>query len=153
MAEPPQRRRILPPVYFLCALAAMVLLDRFLPLATLIEPPLTYLGWLPFGLAVAVALAVNWQFKKAGTPIKPFQVSTALVTTGPFAYSRNPIYLGMIVGLLGIFVVLGSLSPLFVVPLFAYLIRTRFIAVEEPMLEQAFGAAYADYKSRVRRWL
>lgn len=153
MPEAPRKHPVLPPVYFLGALIAMVLLDRLLPLATLIEPPLTYLGWLPFAAAIAVALAVNWQFKRAGTPIKPFQDSTALVTGGPFACSRNPIYLAMIVGLLGIFVVLGSLSPLLVVPPFAYILRTRFVAVEERMLEEAFGAAYADYKRRVRRWL
>jgi protein-S-isoprenylcysteine O-methyltransferase Ste14 len=149
----PAKHPVLPPFYFLGAIVLMVALDRFLPIVTLIEPPITYLGWVLFGLGIAVALAVNWRFKRAGTPIRPFEESTALVTDGPFAFSRNPIYLGAVVGLLGIFVVLGSLSPLAVVPPFVYIIRTRFIAVEERMLEAAFGEAYRDYMKRVRRWI
>jgi protein-S-isoprenylcysteine O-methyltransferase Ste14 len=149
----PSKHPILPPIYFFGAIALMVALDRFVPVMTLIEPPITYLGWVPFGLALAVALAVNWRFKRAGTTIKPFQDSSALVTDGPFAFSRNPIYLSAVVGLLGIFVVLGSLSPLVTIPPFVYIIRTRFIAVEERMLEETFGDAYRDYMKRVRRWI
>ena len=155
MAAPdkPAKHPIFPPFYFLGAVALMLALDHFLPVLVLFEPPVTYLGWLPFGLAVAVALAVNGRFKRAGTTIKPFETSHALVTDGVFAFSRNPIYLGMTVGLLGLFLALGSLSPLAVVPPFVYVIRTRFIAVEEQMLEAAFGEAYRDYRARVRRWL
>ncbi len=155
MAKPgqPPKHPVLPPFYFLGAIALMVALDRFVPVVTLIEPPITYLGWIPFGLALAMAFSVNWRFKRAGTTIKPFADSSALVTDGPFAFSRNPIYLSAVVGLLGIFVVLGSLSPLVVIPPFIAIIRTRFIAVEERMLEEAFGDAYRDYMKRVRRWI
>ncbi len=149
----PPKHPVLPPFYFLGAIALMVALDRFVPVVTLIEPPITYLGWIPFGLALAMAFSVNWRFKRAGTTIKPFADSSALVTDGPFAFSRNPIYLSAVVGLLGIFVVLGSLSPLVVIPPFIAIIRTRFIAVEERMLEEAFGDAYRDYMKRVRRWI
>jgi protein-S-isoprenylcysteine O-methyltransferase Ste14 len=149
----PPKRRILPPIYFFGAIVLMVALDRLLPLMTLIQPPVTYLGWLLLALAVAVALAVDRQFKRTGTTIKPFERSNALVTDGLFAFSRNPIYLGMVVGLVGTFVGLGSLSPLVIIPPFVYIIRTRFIAVEERMLEDAFGEAYRDYRNRVRRWL
>lgn len=149
----PPKRRILPPIYFFGAIGLMVALDRLLPLMTLIQPPVTYLGWLLLALAVAVALAVHRQFKRAGTTIKPFGRSNALVTDGLFAFSRNPIYLGMVMGLVGTFVGLGSLSPLVIIPPFVYIIRTRFIAVEERMLEDVFGEAYRDYRNRVRRWL
>ena len=147
------KHRVLPPVYFAVAITVMVALDRYLPLVDLIEPPFSYLGWLLFFLAIAVTLAVAAQFKRAGTAIKPFEDPSALVTDGLFAYSRNPIYLAMAVGLFGIFVALGSLSPLVMIPPFVYIIQTRFIAVEERMLEAAFGDAYRDYTKRVRRWI
>ncbi len=149
----PPKHPVLPPFYFLGAIALMVALDRFVAVVTLIEPPITYLGWIPFGLALAMAFSVNWRFKRPGTTIKPFADSSALVTDGPFAFSRNPIYLSAVVGLLGIFVVLGSLSPLAVIPPFVTIIRVRFIAVEQRMLEAAFGDAYRDYTKRVRRWI
>ena len=149
----PPRRRMLPPIYFFGAIALMVALDRFLPLVTLIEPPLVYLGWLLVALAIAVILAVDRRFKRAGTTIKPFERSTALVTDGPFAFGRNPIYLSMVVALVGVFLALGSLTPLAVIPPFVYIIRSRFIAAEERMLEEAFGESYRAYRNRVRRWL
>lgn len=152
-AGQPSKHPVLPPIYFFGAIALMVALDRFLPLITLIAPPVTYLGWVLFALAFAAVLAVNQQFKRAGTTIKPFEASSALVTGGLFAFSRNPIYVGMVAALLGIFVALGSLSPFVIIPPFIYIIRTRFIAVEERMLEAAFGEAYRDYAKRVRRWL
>ena len=93
------------------------------------------------------------QFDRAGTTIKPFETSSALVTRGVFSFSRNPIYVSMMLGLVGFFVVLGSLAPLVVVPAFFLIIRSGFVAVEEAMLEETFGDAYRDYKSRVRRWL
>ena len=145
--------RALPPVYLLAALIAMEVLHEFAPGARLIRPPFTYLGWIPFAAGVAAAVAVKLRFDRVGTPIKPFETSKHLVTGGLFAYSRNPVYVGMILGLAGIVVILGTLTPALVVPAFAYAIRTRFIAVEERMLEDRFADAYRDYTSRVRRWI
>ena len=59
----------------------------------------------------------------------------------------------MVAALVGIFLALGSLTPLAIIPPFVYIIRTRFIAAEERMLEDAFGGAYRDYRKRVRRWI
>ncbi len=145
--------RVLPPVFLLAALIAMGALHELAPGTRLIWPPYTYLGWLPFGAGVAAAVAVKRRFDRAGTPIKPYEVSEHLVTDGLFSFSRNPVYLGMIAGLAGIVVVLGTLTPALVVPAFAYLIRTRFIALEERMLEDRFGDAYRDDSKRVRRWI
>jgi protein-S-isoprenylcysteine O-methyltransferase Ste14 len=150
--EPP-KRRVLPPVYFFACIAVMVALDSYLPGAALIEPPLTHFGWIPFAAGFLVALTIKRRFDRDDTPLRPGEESTALVTDGLFAHSRNPIYLAMIAGLLGIGVVLGTLVPFAMVPLFAIIIRLRFIPMEEEMLEDAFGDEYRAYKSRVRRWL
>lgn len=146
-------RRILPPVFFLAALVAMGALHELAPGTRLIWPPYTYLGWIAFAAGVIAAVAVKRRFDRAGISIKPNQVPEHLVTDGLFAYSRNPVYASMILGLAGIFVVLGTLTPALVVPVFAYLISVRFIALEERLLEDRFGDAYRDYAGRVRRWI
>jgi protein-S-isoprenylcysteine O-methyltransferase Ste14 len=106
-------------------------------------------------LALGAAL-VLWPaglFNRAGTTIRPFERSSALVVSGPYRLSRNPIYLGMATMLAGVGVLAGSLTPFLVVPAFMGLIEMRFIRKEEAMLQEAFGAEYAAYRARVRRWI
>jgi len=92
-------------------------------------------------------------FAKAGTTIKPFEASTKMIVGGPYRWSRNPIYLGMVIILLGIGFTLGTLTPFAILPLFVWLIQKNVIAHEEAMLDKSFGPAYAEYKKRIRRWL
>ena len=92
-------------------------------------------------------------FQKAGTNVVPYRPATALVTDGPYRFSRNPMYVGFAITYLGL--ALGLQSPIAV----AFLLPCLFvmswgvIAREERYLEAKFGRAYTDYKSRVRRWL
>ena len=92
-------------------------------------------------------------FSRAGTTIKPFEESSALVTHGPYYFSRNPIYIGLVFALIGVGLAMGTIAPFAVVPIFIWLIHRRFILPEEAMLERTFGAAYAEYERQVRRWL
>jgi protein-S-isoprenylcysteine O-methyltransferase Ste14 len=62
-------------------------------------------------------------------------------------------YLGFVLVLIGIAVLLGSLTPWFIVPLFAVLMDRVFISVEEQMLQARFGQAWSEYKAQVRRWI
>ena len=106
---------------------------------------------------MVVALTVNiycaWQFHRRQTTVIPFRESTTLLTEGLYRYSRNPIYMSMVVLLIGLAIALGTLSPWLVPPAFAGLIDVKFIRREEVMLEEAFGAIYRRYCERVRRWL
>jgi protein-S-isoprenylcysteine O-methyltransferase Ste14 len=146
-------RKILPPVYFLAAVLLMVGLNYFVPLQTILNAPITYLGIgiIAFGLFIIMWPAVT--FGKVGTPIKPFEGSTHLVTNGMYRITRNPMYLGMVVVLLGIAVLFGNTSPFLVAPMFGWLIQTKFVKLEEALLEKTFGDEYFRYKQRVRRWL
>jgi protein-S-isoprenylcysteine O-methyltransferase Ste14 len=92
-------------------------------------------------------------FRKAGTPVIPFETSTALVLGGLYRFTRNPMYLGMTIALLGAAVLFGTLGAFLPLPLFVWVIQTRFIAGEERFLEEIFGQQYLAYKRRVRRWL
>ena len=85
--------------------------------------------------------------------IKPFKRSSVLVTTGPYRYSRNPMYLGLVLILIGIAILQGSISPVLVIPVFIWLITNNIIKKEEKMLEETFGDAYLEYKKQVRRWI
>ena len=105
------------------------------------------------GAGIIINLWADKLFKKRGTSVKPFEISTTLVTSGPFAFSRHPMYLGMLLILAGVGLCFGSLSPWFVVPIFVWQITRRFVRPEEGKLEGTFGETYLEYKRKVRRWL
>ncbi|MBN1890783.1 MAG: isoprenylcysteine carboxylmethyltransferase family protein [Thermoflexales bacterium] len=84
---------------------------------------------------------------------KPFHASMALITDGAFRITRNPMYLGFVLALIGAALLLGSLTVWIIVPLFAVLMDRLFITSEERMLKSAFGQAWLEYKARVRRWI
>jgi len=153
MTEAQTPKRIYPPVYFGAAVLLMIGLHLAAPFTRLSNAPLRYLGLIPMVLGSWLVIWVNTMFRRAGTTIKPFQESSALVESGPFRFTRNPIYLGMVVFLLGHAIFLGSLAPFLVIPIFAVLIDRRFIRAEEAMLAERFGAQFDSYTRRVRRWV
>ena len=120
----------------------------------------------PFGvrLGVALALVVIGQcisisgmvsFRRAKTtmnPIKPGAASS-LVSSGVYRFTRNPMYLGLSVTLLGWAMFLANPLALLAVPLFVLYINRFQINPEERVLSSLFGAEYAAYKEKVRRWL
>ena len=150
---PPRPRRVLPPVYFFLTIVVMILLHELWPIARWLERPWTWLGILPVVLGVGVAVAGRLLFHRHDTTVKPGEVSSALVTGGPFRMTRNPMYFGMMATVLGVAVMCGTVSPLLPLPLFWWIIDRRFVRMEEAMLENTFGESYVAYKRRVRRWL
>ncbi len=142
-----------PPAYFLTALLAMIALHFLMPISAIIPTPWTSLGTLPLTAGVVISVIADRAFKRAGTTVRPFEVSTVLITSGPFQMSRNPMYLGFVLVLCGVAVLLGNLSPFAVIAVFSMLIRRKFIAAEERMLADQFGAAWRDYAARTGRWI
>ncbi len=106
-------------------------------------------------LGAAVALIAAWQFRSARTTIDPLnpQNASSLVSGGIFHLSRNPMYLGMALILLGIVIKLGSLFSLLILMVFVGLITQFQIKPEERALTEIFGQSYTDYCNQVRRWL
>ena len=106
-------------------------------------------------IGVAIAIGGVMSFRRAKTTVNPLkpETSAALVSTGVYSFTRNPMYLGMVLVLFAWAVYLSSLWSL-IGPLFFALYITRFqIVPEERVLDQLFGASFAEYKERVRRWL
>jgi protein-S-isoprenylcysteine O-methyltransferase Ste14 len=147
------RKKLLPPAYVLASIVLMAALHFIAPAARLIHSPWNLLGVIPLALGIVINIVADRAFHKAGTTVKPFQESTSLVTTGLFRLSRNPMYVGLVLLVLGIALITGSLTPLAVVPILVFLLDRKFIVVEERMLEERFGAVWLEYKKSVRRWI
>jgi protein-S-isoprenylcysteine O-methyltransferase Ste14 len=141
-----------PPLLFLGPLLGGLILDRLLPLPRL-PGPLRLLG-LPV-LAAGATLG-GWFFttmQRAGTPVDPYEPPTALVTDGPFEHTRNPGYVGFTLIYTGITLLAGGRWPLLLLPGVLAVVDRGVIQREESHLDERFGAAYRDYRARVRRWL
>jgi len=148
-----KRKPVLPPTYLWAAMILMVALHFLFPAARLIPFPWQLIGLLPLILGAALDVIADKAFRDARTTVKPFQESAALVTTGVYRLSRHPMYLGFVLILLGLAILLGSLTPFILFPLFALLMDRAFIVVEEQMLAQKFGQAWLDYQQHTRRWV
>lgn len=143
----------LPPAWLFAALASMMLLHLFVPVSTLITYPWNAAGLLPLTLGIVLNLGADRALKRHATAVKPFDEPTVLITSGVFSLSRNPMYLGMVLILAGAAVLLGSLTPFIIVPVFPVAIDRTFITAEEHMLDSRFGDRWKQYKASVRRWL
>lgn len=148
------RLRIPPPIWLLLFGSLMWALHRLAPLALLVRPPANRAGWMLVVAGAAIIATAMLQFRSAHTTINPLTPAkaSALVSSGIFGYSRNPMYLGLAVALCGWATLLGSLSPWVALPLFVLVITRVQIEPEEAALTTLFGATYTDYCARVGRW-
>ena len=142
-----------PPLVYAAPLVAAWAVDRLLPWRMPGRHWRTGAGWVLVVAGQAVAAAGASSFRRHHTSIIPGRPAKAMVTTGPYMYTRNPMYLGMAGTLLGAAVLMGSITPFVVIPAFTALISDRFILGEEAQMQATFGRDYLEYKARVRRWL
>ena len=155
MAEPADRPNTIPwpPILFLGALLAANAMRLLWPLSLDVAPMLRVFGGF---VAVAALGIMGWAFlafRAHQTSVLPHRRADALIETGPFAFSRNPIYLSESVLLTGLGLVNGSVWYWLVIPLFMLAVTRLAITREEAHLEARFGSAWRDYAARVRRWV
>lgn len=142
-----------PPLFYLAGFLAGVALELVFPIG---RPPVvvTVLGAVVAGtLWLALDGAAMLFFRRAGTSMLVTNPTTALVTSGPYRFTRNPMYVGMAFLYIAIALALGVVWALIVLPAVLATVDRLVIAREEPYLESRFGERYLDYKRRVRRWL
>jgi protein-S-isoprenylcysteine O-methyltransferase Ste14 len=143
-----------PPVVWILALVSGVAADRVYPLRFVpASVPAAWVGGAIFAIAFALAIWAIVTIRKAGTRVETCKPTTAIVVNGPYRFTRNPIYLGLVLGQIGVAVAFDSLWILATLALFYLVIRYGVIAREEAYLERKFGDVYLSYKARVRRWL
>ena len=145
--------KIMPPSWLLIAIIAMLILHFLFPIAWIIPPLWNLIGLVFLASGMVLNLIADNSFRQIGTTVKPYQESSSLVTRGVFQISRNPMYLGMVFILVGIALLLRSLSPFLMIIPFAILIDQTYIRVEERMLAATFGTSWEAYKAKTRRWL
>lgn len=146
-------KKILPPSYFAFCLIITVLLHYLLPLKQIINYPNNFLGFLFFVVGGILNIWTDQLFKKQNTTVKPDERPSTFIQTGPFKISRNPMYLGMTILLIGIGFVLGSVISFTGFVLFLVAMEVAFIPQEEINLQEKFGEEYLAYKKKVRRWI
>jgi len=131
----------------------MLILDSALPLFRVLHPPVAYLGAVPAALGVLIVLFSAGLFRLRKTTINPFGEPAAMVQDGFYRFSRNPMYLGMLLVLVGVGLWLGNVLALLLVPAFVVIMMRGYIVREEHVMEARFGEVYSTYRARVRRWL
>jgi len=155
MRDPAIRPRTLapPPLVYAVALYAAWWLQARYSLAFELGPLAYWLGWASIGLGLTGfvwALAAIWGHH---TTVNPYKAASNLVTHGPFARSRNPIYTSDWFVYVGITLLLGTAWPLLLAPLVWLVMRYGVIAHEEAHLLAKFGDEYRTYCRQVKRWL
>jgi len=141
-----------PPVIFLCSVLVGIALNWLRPL-NFMPKDVGLLGLLVAVCAVLLFLLSYREFRAAGTSVRGSTSSTTIVQTGPYRFSRNPIYLAFILFVLGLSVWLNNLWMMVMLVPAIGIIVIVVIPREERFLERNFNEQYSSYKARVRRWL
>jgi protein-S-isoprenylcysteine O-methyltransferase Ste14 len=145
-----------PPVVMLLFIAVGWALNRFLPLGPWsASPPFesALIGGIIMASAVAIAVSAFRQMWRAQTTIHPGGKASALVFTGVYTRTRNPMYLSLTFFTLGLGIATANPWMVMLAPALLLYLQERVVKREEAYLKERFGAEYADYMRKVRRWL
>jgi protein-S-isoprenylcysteine O-methyltransferase Ste14 len=145
--------RILPPHVFVVAILLIAAINLFSDSPRAIPGPYDWMiGVVLFVLGAALNLSSAWRFWLARTNILPHKDPIHLVTAGWFRYTRNPMYVGFVISLIGVAVGFGELAGFLVPPIFLFAMDRTFIQMEERNMRRVFGERYDEYRAKVRRW-
>ena len=144
---------VLPPLIPATAILLELGMQFLWPLEFLPGDSGNWFGWLLLMTALAAAAAAAWEMKSAKTHLDVRKAATRLVTGGPYAYSRNPIYLAMALAVVAVACIFNSLWVLLLAAPTALALQKIAVEPEERYLERKFGDEYLDYKARVGRWI
>jgi protein-S-isoprenylcysteine O-methyltransferase Ste14 len=146
--------RILPPIWFFLLLGMGLLVHLYLPAARVFTYPYPVAGILLVFAGLVLSMYASSLFSKEKTEILPTSASNSkLVTYGPFTYTRNPMYLGLVLQLLGAAIWVGTLPLFIATTAYFFLFNFVFIPFEEAKMSRIFAQDYDAYRRKVRRWL
>lgn len=145
--------RFPPPLIYVAGFLVGVGLGLAFPIGALPLPLAIAAGAVGVGVWLWLDVTAMRRFQRARTSMVPMRPSTALVTSGPYRFTRNPMYLGMASLHLGLALAFGVIWAAAVLPLVLLAVDRLVIAREEPYLERKFGDEYRAYRRHVRRWI
>jgi protein-S-isoprenylcysteine O-methyltransferase Ste14 len=146
-------RSVMPTTYLLVALILILLLHFILPLASILTGIWKLIGLVPLLVGIVLNILADQALKRHNTTVKPFKESNELIVDDVYGISRHPMYLGFVLILIGVSLLLGSLSPYVILLCFVVFMEFAFIRKEERMMEDTFKEAWGHYKSKVRKWI
>lgn len=144
---------LIPPRLVMILFILMIAADWLAPIRHLIGMPWNFSGLALMALGFGMALAIARRFKRVDTEINTFKTPRKLQIDGLFGMTRNPIYLGMLLFLIGFALVLGSAVVWFGPAVFFLFANFWYIPHEEKNAAEHFGEPYLEYRKKVRRWL
>ena len=145
--------KIPPPLIYVAGFVLGLALERFFPELVLPKIPSRVAALLCIALGVTIAVWSVGLFHRERTSFVPIKPTTTLVIYGPYRFTRNPMYLGLVCVYLGIALWFGIFWALILLPAVMALIQRYVIIREEQYLERKFGGEYLKYKADVRRWI
>ncbi len=147
------RKILVPPLLLLLSLIGMVAVSRLSSSNIWIQQPFDKAGFAVIAIGVLLPVWAARIFKQRQTNILPYRDPEKIVTEGPFKFSRNPMYLGMLLVLTGAAIKLGNLESFGFVAIFFCVSNWWYIPFEEERMSAVFGEQFDTYKNNVRRWL
>lgn len=151
--HPSIHRNVHPPVVALLFIVLAYFIGRFVSLGFVVLPVVRNMGLLLTFIGFLLGVGAFMEFRKARTTLDPHGSVKQVVTSGIYRFTRNPIYLGFLLMVIGLPLTSGLIWGLVLSPLFMIVMTRLVIEREEIYLEKKFKNQYTDYKSRVRRWL
>lgn len=145
--------KIPPPLIYVAGFVLGLVLERFFPVLVLPKIPSRVAAVLCVALGVTMALWSVGLFHRERTSFVPIKPTTTLIIYGPYRFTRNPMYLGLVCLYLGLALWFGVFWALILLPAVMVLIHRYVIICEEQYLERKFGGEYLRYKASVRRWI
>jgi len=155
MAETPDNPgvRVPPPALYALAVLAGYMLNRRWPLPMAGSAVVRVTAWALTVVWAALTVSSIGNFRRSRTSIVPIRPATTLVISGPYRFTRNPMYVGLAMLTVAMGLFMGSGWPIVLLIPVLLAVRVFVIAPEERYLERRFGADYVGYTRRVRRWL
>ena len=142
-----------PPVIYLVFVLLGLIMHYIWPLPIIAAAKIFWIAIIIITMGVVIAILARREFERSGTSVRPDRPTTTIIRTGPYRYSRNPLYLSLTLIQTGIGVWVNSLWVLLMIIPAVLTMRHGVIVREEKYLARKFGKEYMDYKASVRRWL